>query len=116
MIYTMGSCSSTPAVSNLNRHRKLSVRIEKDFICPPSKQMTIHEIYSPTFPDVWDNIMRMEWSIGKSDMAYIETTLRKYMKSTVLLDKHIIIIFKLYVWQFNSIYNDGSEGCRIISL
>ena len=89
----MGSCSSTPAVSNLNRHHKLSVRIEKDFICPPSKQMTIHEIYSPTFPDVWDNIMRMEWSIGKSDMAYIETTLRKYMKSTVLLDKHIIIIF-----------------------
>ena len=78
--------------------------------------MTIHEIYSPTFPDVWANIMRMEWSIGKSDMAYIETTLRKYMKSTVLLDKHIIIIFKLYVWQFNSIYNDGSEGCRIISL
>jgi len=72
------------------------------------------EIHSVTFTDVW-NAMN-DWQMNNVENEHLRNVLHAYMKQNVCIDKHFVVIYRNHVWKFHSVYNDGVEQYRVVTI
>jgi len=72
------------------------------------------EINSTTFTDMRNAIT--DWHQNNKEFEHVQNVLHAYMKQNTCIDKYLVIVYKKQAWQFSTLYNDGVQQYRIITI
>ena len=111
----MGSCTSISHYGSGSESDILSyikVSFQPTFTHPTSSQSM--EVNTFTFKYVWNGMN--DWQTNNTENEHLRNVLYTYMKYNVCIDKYFAVIYRNRVWTFHSIYNDGIEQYRVLTI